>query len=202
MSNNNAKPESRKNDIVIQELEDEVLVYDLLKNKAFCLNKTSAVIWQLCDGKKSIEEIAYATGKKLNSTVSDEMVGLALEQLNKDELLESNQNSFSYLNGLSRREAIRKIGFTSLVALPIVSSLVAPSALHAASGCPDPNNNINASPNNCPCNGADDCASTCCGTDSGPRICVSVGADLAGSACRAGCECASGTCSGTPRTCT
>lgn len=195
MSINNSKPESRTQDIVVQKLEDEVLVYDLLKNKAFCLNETSAIIWQLCDGKKNTKEIADEASKKLNSKVSDEMVGLALEQLNKDELLENNQYSFNYLNGLSRREAIRKIGFTSLVALPIISSLVAPNALHAASGCPDPDNNMNASANGCPCIGANDCTSTCCGTVSGPRICTALNSEPTGSICRANCECISGSCS-------
>jgi hypothetical protein len=31
-------PQSRKNDIVVQDLNGEVLIYDLKANKAFCLN--------------------------------------------------------------------------------------------------------------------------------------------------------------------
>ncbi len=33
----------RNKDIVIQEIEGEVLVYDLMSNKAVCLNETSAL---------------------------------------------------------------------------------------------------------------------------------------------------------------
>jgi hypothetical protein len=37
-------PKNRKNDIVIQELKDEILIYDLTTNKAYCLNETSAAV--------------------------------------------------------------------------------------------------------------------------------------------------------------
>ncbi|MGI8670849.1 MAG: hypothetical protein ACR2J3_13545 [Aridibacter sp.] len=133
MSINNSKPESRKKDIVVQELEDEVLVYDLLKNKAFCLNKTSAVIWQNCNGERLIEEIAEVSGRKLNADINAEMVWLALEQFKKDSLLEEYTSSDALFNGMSRREVIRKVSIGSLIALPIVSSLVAPMAVHAGS---------------------------------------------------------------------
>ena len=36
-------PLSRQDNIVIQELKDEILIYDL-QNKALCLNQTSATI--------------------------------------------------------------------------------------------------------------------------------------------------------------
>ena len=51
-------PLSRQDNIVIQELRDEVLIYDLAKNKALCLNQTSAKVWQECDGTKSVSEIS------------------------------------------------------------------------------------------------------------------------------------------------
>jgi hypothetical protein len=43
-------PISRQNNIVTQEVESELLIYDLVENKAFCLNETSAFVWQNCDG--------------------------------------------------------------------------------------------------------------------------------------------------------
>lgn len=135
MSEKKPNPESRKQNIVVQQLEDEVLVYDLLKNKAFCLNKTSAVIWQSCNGERTIEEIAEVSGTTLNAAVTSEMVWLALEQFKKDNLLEENTGEMSLFNGMSRREVIRKVSAGSLIALPIVSSLVAPMAVHAQSVC-------------------------------------------------------------------
>lgn len=166
MSINNSKPESRKSDIVVQELEDEVLVYDLLKNKAFCLNKTSAVIWQNCNGERTLEEIAEVCSKKLKADVNAEMVWLALEKLRKENLLEKESYIEDSYNGLSRREVIRKIGFSSMIALPIISSLVAPTASSAASAiCP-------SAPCRCPntstsCNGSTSGAFVNCRTNSG-----------------------------------
>lgn len=126
------KPKARKNDIVVQQLENETLVYDLTENRAFCLNQTSAFVWELCDGNKTAIEISDVMSKKLKAIVSEELVILALDQLGKDGLIENGTQD--YLAGLSRREVIRKVGFASVIALPIVSSLVAPEA-GAAQSC-------------------------------------------------------------------
>lgn len=156
MPTNNSYPQGRTSDIVVQQLEDEVMIYDLSDNKAFCLNKTSAVIWQACNGQRSIAEIAEVSGKILNSLVAEELVWLALEKLKKDNLLEKDTYIEESYNGLSRREVIRKFGFSSMIALPIISSLVAPTASSAASAvCP-------SAPCRCPNNSA-----SCNGSTSG-----------------------------------
>lgn len=130
----NIKPISRKQNIVVQELENELLVYDLQTNKAFCLNETSAMIFQLCDGKRSVSELADALSIKLKTLVSEDFVRLTLHELNRDGLLENPDEIKTYLNGINRREIVKKIGLASLIALPIVSSVIAPSAAMAASG--------------------------------------------------------------------
>ena len=53
-------PVSRKKNIVIQELEEEILIYDLAKNKALCLNESAKMIWLECDGTNSVTEISLA----------------------------------------------------------------------------------------------------------------------------------------------
>jgi hypothetical protein len=45
----NDKPISRQSNVVVQEIEGEVLIYDLKVNQAYCLNQTSALVFQLCD---------------------------------------------------------------------------------------------------------------------------------------------------------
>ena len=42
--NSSQIPVARKEGLVIQETSNEVLVYDLTINKAFCLNQTSAIV--------------------------------------------------------------------------------------------------------------------------------------------------------------
>lgn len=125
-------PQSRKDDIVVVELDGELLVYDSKTNKAFNLNKTSALIWDLCDGKHSLSEISNSLGEKLNAAVDDGLVWLALDQLRQEDLIENKVALPDSLVGLSRRQAIRKVGLAAMIALPFISSLVAPTAAHAA----------------------------------------------------------------------
>lgn len=127
-------PKARTSEILIQELENELLIYDLRINKAFCLNETSRLVWQLCDGTNSVADIAGLMSRKLKINVSEEFVWLALDGLKKDDLLEKADEFEIDFAGLNRREVIRRVGLASMVTLPIIASVVAPSALMAQSG--------------------------------------------------------------------
>lgn len=129
------QPISRKANLVIQEMEGEILIYDLNENKAFCLNQTAALVWQLCDGNKSVDEISEILGQKLNSSANEDIVWFALDQLKKEKLVENEAQLGNYFAGISRREVIKKVGLGTMIALPIVASITAPIALNAASGC-------------------------------------------------------------------
>jgi hypothetical protein len=131
-------PQSRKANILVVEMDGEVLVYDQKINKAFNLNKTSALIWELCDGKHSLSEISRLLGEKLNADVEDGLVWLALEQLREENLIENEVALPESLIGLSRRQAIRKVGLAAVITLPFISSLVAPTAMHAQSADAQP----------------------------------------------------------------
>lgn len=41
----------------LEEIDDELLLYHPAKTKAVYLNETAALVWQLCDSKRSISEI-------------------------------------------------------------------------------------------------------------------------------------------------
>lgn len=128
-------PIARKENLVIQQADDELLVYDLDSNKAICLNRTSALIWENCDGKKDFQQLAIVIESKLGELVGEDFVEFAIDQLKKENLIENHNEVITDFNGLSRREVIKKIGFTSLVAFPIIASLTAPNAANAASTC-------------------------------------------------------------------
>ena len=127
-------PFARRDELVIQEFAEEVLIYDLRIDRAFCLNQTLALVWQNCDGKKSVSEISSKIGKVLGARVSEDVVWLALNQLEKANLLANQEKISNKFYNLSRREMIKRIGAASAVALPIIASIVAPPAIHAASG--------------------------------------------------------------------
>jgi hypothetical protein len=133
---------SKDGNYVVQNLNGETLVYELHRQKAYCLNETSAFIWNNLDGKQSVSQIAEALAKKTKQPVNEEIVWLAINELKKEELMEEFEAPNSPLKNMSRREAIKRVGLATMIALPIVSSLTAPQATHAASnslgGCGSP----------------------------------------------------------------
>lgn len=128
------KPRSRQANIVVQELENEFLIYDLIRNKAFCLNETSTLVYQFCDGTKTVAEISDLMSQKLQKLVSEDFVWLALNELKKENLLEDGDDVEINFGGLTRREVVKKVGLASMIALPVIASVVAPTALMAQSG--------------------------------------------------------------------
>ncbi len=126
-------PLSRHLDIIVQELNGEILVYNLKTNKAYCLNETSALIWQLCDGKTSVSEISRAVGQLFDTPANEDLVWLALDQLKEQNLLSDKKEIVSKFNGISRREVIRRVGLGTMIALPFITTLVAPKAVDAQS---------------------------------------------------------------------
>jgi hypothetical protein len=127
-------PKTRNENIVVQEMENEILIYDLKTNKAFCLNATSAMIWQMCNGTRTVAEIGQSLSKKLDESVSEDLIWLALDNFKKNNLLENNKEFAVNFKGLNRRQVVKKIGLTSMIALPVIASIIAPSAAMAFSG--------------------------------------------------------------------
>ena len=127
-----SRPQARTENIVVQELHDEVLVYDLLQNRAHCLNSSAAFVWKHCDGLLSPEQIASEFARKWPCDTPAEIVSLAIDQLSSSDLL---QTSETITQPPSRRQLIKKFGFAATVALPLVQSLVAPTTLYASVNC-------------------------------------------------------------------
>lgn len=130
--NYSQKPVARKEGLVIQEMPDEVLVYDLQTNKAHCLNQTAAFVWKNCDGENSVGDIVRQFENKTGERVQNDLVWLAIDQLGERNLLETNMPA--KFAGESRRSVLKKIGFASMVALPVIASMAAPTAVMAV-GC-------------------------------------------------------------------
>lgn len=126
-------PRARKEGLLIQELHGEVLVYDLERDKAHCLNPTAALVWQHCDGQTTIRELARLLEKSLElEQVDEDVIWCALNQLEKDRLLEDPIDWPAGTERISRRALVRRIGIAAVL-LPLVTSIVAPNALAAAS---------------------------------------------------------------------
>jgi len=80
-------PLARTDGLVINELTDEVLVYDLQRDKAHCLNQTAASVWKQCDGRSTAAEIArrlsepgaIATGPSANENLGSPTISESSE---------------------------------------------------------------------------------------------------------------------------
>ena len=131
--NNPNNPMARQNGIVVQEMPDEVLVYDLDSNKAHCLNQSAALVWKSCDGTNTAQDIVRQFESTGGGKVTEDFVWLAIDQLNENGLL---QNEVApRFQGQSRRQVLKTIGLASMVALPIIASLAAPSTALGAVSC-------------------------------------------------------------------
>jgi hypothetical protein len=126
-------PKSKIENIVVQDFENEVLIYDLAINRVFCLNETATMIYRLCDGKKSIGDIAELLSRQMKEPITEDFVWLALDGFKRDNLLANSSEIFLNFNGFSRREMIRRAGLATMAALPLVIGVIAPTAAQAQS---------------------------------------------------------------------
>jgi hypothetical protein len=128
------RPRARKTGLLIEAVDDEVLVYDTERHRAHALNRSAADIWRWCDGGATPAEIAARLSDARGVPVGEEFVRLGLEQLHEFHLLEPWPAGSPRP---SRRELIRAGGLVGL-ALPVITSIVAPIAAEAQSGLPGP----------------------------------------------------------------
>ena len=125
-SSKEQRPQARKRGLLIEKLPDEVLVYDLERKKAHCLNGSAALIWNHCDGKTSVEGISRILQQQTNEKIADDVVWLGLDQLYEAKLIETQVVRPAARARLSRRELVKRIGVA--VSIPLVASILAPTA--------------------------------------------------------------------------
>jgi len=129
-------PRAMRSKLVVRELADETLVYDVRGHRAHCLNRTAALAWELCDGRNTVSRIAERMGERLSARVPDEVVRLALDQLADRGLLAPGDFSPApTANLVSRRALMRRLGLAASVALPLVTSIISPTPVMAQSPC-------------------------------------------------------------------
>jgi len=129
-------PQAREENIVVQDLDGEVLVYDLTRHKAHCLNHTAALVWRACDGRRTASDIARLVEDEMRTPVDEGTVWYAIGQLDKLHLMKESVAPPAMWAGMSRRDFLRKAGVAAAVAVPVVISLSAPTKAHAASCLP------------------------------------------------------------------
>jgi hypothetical protein len=124
------KPLARSEDLVIEELGDELLVYDLTTNQAHALGATAARVWRACDGKT--DAVAFSVELGLDR----ETVTRALDELRANGLLDEGAEGAP---GITRRDLsvkATKVG-GAVAAAPLIVSLAAPLPAAAQTVTPE-----------------------------------------------------------------
>ena len=129
-------PLARKTGLLLKEIDGELLIYDLERNQAHCLNDTAAFVWKHCDGKNDAATIATRLEKQLNTSVDESVIWYALSELSKDHLLEQPIAAPPIFAGMNRRQMMRALGVAAVIAVPVVTSIVAPTRAQAVSCLP------------------------------------------------------------------
>lgn len=124
-------PVARQN-ILVEELPDETLVYDLDRHRAHCLNPTAAFLLSKSNGERELAELARLAEAEFGATTNEEVVRLGLERLERARLI-TWDGPGPFERDLSRKEAIRKLALVGL-AIPAVMTVVTPMPAQAATG--------------------------------------------------------------------
>jgi hypothetical protein len=129
-------PHARRNKLLIRQIGDETVVYDLERDRAHCLTPTATLIWRLCDGQSTVADIARRVEQEMNIKIDDEVVWLALNRLEQAHLLRDLLLRPREITGISRRQAI-ELGLAGAASLLLaacgVDSVTAPTPTSATS---------------------------------------------------------------------
>jgi hypothetical protein len=124
-------PRRREDNLLVQTLSDETLVYDLSRDRAHCLNGTAAAVWARCDGRTTLADLAERLRKECEIPADESVVWMAVRQLQKAQLLCERVEPPPDHFRASRRDLIRKLG--AAAAVPVVMTILAPTARAQAS---------------------------------------------------------------------
>ena len=83
----NMLPEARKAGTLVQESGDELLVYDVERDQAHCLNAVTTLVWRYADGKTPVPSLVERIRQESPAEIDETTVWLALVSLSGAHLL-------------------------------------------------------------------------------------------------------------------
>jgi Coenzyme PQQ synthesis protein D (PqqD) len=140
------KPKPRSTRLLVEELVDELLIYDVERNEVHCLNGAAVRVWQLCDGERTVPEIARDLNSDFDPDQAETLVWSALDQFAERHLLEEVEAEPLEVHkpegmtplevhkpeGMTRRQMLLRVSMV-VGLLPLVDSIVSPEAALAQS---------------------------------------------------------------------
>jgi hypothetical protein len=131
------RPLARNEDVLIERLDTDVVVYDQRRDVAYRLNQTAALVWEYADGERTVADLAALLEAEIGDVADEDLVLVSLDQLYDHGLIDSGYDGCDAKEAdVTRRRFIRRAGVvgTAALALPVIQSIVAPTPAAAASG--------------------------------------------------------------------
>jgi hypothetical protein len=115
----------------VETLHGELCIYEWTTKMVHALNPAAARVWEMCDGSTTVEDMTARIGRDGDMRRAAVIVEHALAAFARADLLEPGSLP-QVAPLLSRRALLRRIGVGA--AIPVVTSMVAPTPLAAQSG--------------------------------------------------------------------
>jgi hypothetical protein len=135
------RPRAQHTGLLVRTVGDQVVVYDQRRQSLHVLNRTTALVWDLCDGTRTVADIAEAIAQKLDAAADVGVVELALAQLEEAFLLQPVVSTTGATEDLSRRQMLQRAAAVAVgVLLPSITSCglpLAPDAMPAVDASAD-----------------------------------------------------------------
>src|SRR5271167_1121318 len=117
-------PIAKSENLLVEDVAGELLIYDTSTNRAHCLNESAAAIWRHCDGNRSIDSLANHLFPKLEASDARQLVGVGVERLRRRRLVEGTATGAPIVD-MSKRQLLKKVAVLAAAAgvmAPLVSS--------------------------------------------------------------------------------
>ena len=126
-------PVARKEGLHIEELPDEVMVYDTVRHKAHCLSPAAAHVWRNCNGERTAHDLSVEVQKQ-GISADEEMVWMILHRLSRLDLLSEKVTLPEDAILSSRRALIKKVAAAGGMLILLTATIGAPTPAQARSG--------------------------------------------------------------------
>jgi hypothetical protein len=129
-------PVARSQGIATESVGEDLIIYDLERDRAHRLNPTAAHVWRHADGQRGVAELAEVLRRDLDPAADENLVWCSLDRLAGAQLLQNTPPRPADAARASRREFVRKVGAVGALSLllPLVTSIAAPTRAAAQSG--------------------------------------------------------------------
>jgi hypothetical protein len=133
MSMHNGFASARQDDLLVEQVGAETVVYDGRSSKAHCLSPVAAVVFARADGRSSPADLAAIASSQLAEPVDVQLVEQALAELEELDLLVAPAGS-----GISRRQLVRRTAVVggAIWATPLVLTGPAFGQNYGSCTCP------------------------------------------------------------------